>query len=80
MVYGFGTAAPYIATFRWNNSYYIWLIVSILRIFKGLIQTVVWYSISLIQPHNRIEALIMWNWTKGQINSIIPASSQYQRI
>jgi glycosyltransferase involved in cell wall biosynthesis len=36
MIYGFGIAAPYIATLRWKSSYLAWLIVSILRIFKYL--------------------------------------------
>jgi glucosyl-dolichyl phosphate glucuronosyltransferase len=79
MMYGFGMSAPYIATLRWNNSYFTWLIVSVLRIFKGLIKTGTLYFVALIQPHTKIETLIMWNWTKGQIDSLTSAAYKYQK-
>ncbi|MFS0516841.1 glycosyltransferase [Nostoc sp. UIC 10607] len=70
LMYGFGAAAPYIAAMRWNRSYYIWLLVSILRIFKGFLQIIACYVKASINPNNKAEALIMWNWTKGQIHSL----------
>ncbi|MEH1971583.1 glycosyltransferase [Nostoc sp.] len=70
LMYGFGAAAPYIASMRWNRSYYIWLLVSILRIFKGFLQIIAYYIKAAINPNNKSEALIMWNWTKGQIHSL----------
>ncbi|HYX16389.1 MAG TPA: glycosyltransferase [Nostoc sp.] len=70
LMYGFGAAAPYIAVMRWNRSYYIWLLVSILRIFKGMLQIIICYVKALINPNNKAETSIMWNWTKGQIHSL----------
>ena len=70
LMYGFGAAAPYIAVMRWNRSYYIWLIISILRIFKGFLQVVACYVKASINPKNQAETLIMWNWTKGQVHSL----------
>ncbi|MDJ0733754.1 MAG: glycosyltransferase [Nostocaceae cyanobacterium] len=69
LMYGFGYAAPYLAVMRWNRSYYIWLIISIFRIIKGLLQTLVWSFIALISPISWLEYLRIWNWTKGQIDS-----------
>ncbi|AFZ26725.1 putative glycosyltransferase [Cylindrospermum stagnale PCC 7417] len=70
LMYGFGAAAPYIAVMRWHRSYYLWLLVSILRIFKGFLQIIACYVKALINPKNQAETLIMWNWTKGQIHSL----------
>ncbi len=70
LMYGFGAAAPYIAVMRWNSHYYIWLSVSILRIFKGFFQIIICYVKALINPNTKAETLIMWNWTKGQIHSL----------
>jgi glucosyl-dolichyl phosphate glucuronosyltransferase len=71
LMYGFGAAAPYIAVMRWNNSYYIWLLVSILRICKGFLQIIACYVKASINPSSKAETLIMWNWTKGQIHSLV---------
>jgi glycosyltransferase involved in cell wall biosynthesis len=70
LMYGNGAAAPYLAVFRWNRSYYIWLLVSILRIVKGFLQIIICYIKALINPNNKAETSFMLNWTKGQIHSL----------
>jgi glucosyl-dolichyl phosphate glucuronosyltransferase len=71
MFYGFGVSAPYIASMRWNKSYLIWFIFSLLRIIKGLLQTVAFTIRYLIHKDSKADALIFWNWTKGQIVALI---------
>ncbi len=71
MCIGFGLAAPYIAAMRWYRSVLVWLCISILRIFKGVSQTI--YSIligSLKLKNEENNAPVMWGWTKGQIISL----------
>ncbi|WP_448266971.1 glycosyltransferase [Nostoc sp. DSM 114159] len=70
MVYGFGIAAPYIATLRWNRSYFVWLAVSILRILKYLLETILCAIAAFINEDKKIETLIKWKWTKGQIDGL----------
>ncbi|MBH8563673.1 glycosyltransferase family 2 protein [Nostoc sp. CENA67] len=71
MNYGFGIAAPYIASLRWNRSYLMWLAVSIIRILKYLGETLVSAIAALINSDKKIEALITWKWTKGQLDSLL---------
>ena len=65
MNYAFGIADPYIASLRWNRSYWVWLAVSVLRILKYLWQTVVCASATFTRSDKRTETLIKWKWTKG---------------
>jgi glucosyl-dolichyl phosphate glucuronosyltransferase len=68
--YGFGIAAPYIASLRWYRSYWVWLLFSLLRIFRYLLITLGWTVKSFWRPNLRAEGEIIWNWTKGQIDSL----------
>lgn len=70
MVYGFGVAAPYIATLRWNSSYFIWLTVSILRILKYLLETIFYEIAAFRNTNKKKEAFLKWKWTKGQIDGL----------
>ncbi|MEH1930929.1 glycosyltransferase [Nostoc sp.] len=70
MFYGFGIAAPYIATLRWNSSYFIWLSVSILRIIKYFVETVFCAIAALTNTNKKKEAFLKWKWTKGQIDGL----------
>lgn len=70
MTYGFGIAAPYIASLRWNRSYFVWLAVSILRILKYLLETIVSAIAAFTNSDKKIETLIKWKWTKGQIDGL----------
>jgi glucosyl-dolichyl phosphate glucuronosyltransferase len=70
MTYGHGTAAPYIAAMRWNHSFIVWLIVSVLRIAKGFFQTLFWAIASLYQANSKTDSIVLWNWTRGQIVSL----------
>ncbi len=71
MVYGFGIAAPYIASLRWNRSYFIWLSVSILRILKYFVETIFYAIAAFTNSDKKIETLIKWKWTKGQIDGLL---------
>lgn len=71
MFYGFGIAAPYIATLRWNSSYFVWLIVSILRIIKYFGETVFDTLTALTNTDKKKEALLKWKWTKGQFDGLL---------
>lgn len=70
MTYGFGAAAPYIASLQWHHSYPMWLITSLLRIMKYLLATLKFGILTLWQPDVWREAKVEWNWTKGQIDSL----------
>ena len=69
LYYSFGIAAPYIAAMRWNHSFTVWLTASILRIAKGSFQTLFWAIVAIHQT-NKIDSIVFWNWTKGQIMSL----------
>jgi len=71
MNYAFGIAAPYIAGLRWNSSYWVWLAISILRILKYLWETVVCAIAAFNNSDKKIETLIKWKWTKGQIDTLL---------
>jgi glucosyl-dolichyl phosphate glucuronosyltransferase len=70
MVYGFGIADPYIASLRWNRSYFDWLAVSILSVLKCLLSTIVSATVAFTNSDKKIETLIKWKWTKGQIDGL----------
>jgi glycosyltransferase involved in cell wall biosynthesis len=71
VIYGMGIAAPYIAGLRWRQSYLLWLIISILRIVKYSLETILSALRSIIDPNQRSETLIKWQWTKGQIDGLM---------
>lgn len=71
MTYGFGMAAPYIASLRWNQSYWIWLIICVLRTLKYSLETVLCAISSVANAEMQTETQVRWNWTKGQIDGLL---------
>ena len=70
VTYGFGVAAPYIASLRWNH-YFVWLTASILRILKYFLETLACAIAAFTNSDKRTETLIKWKWTKGQIDGLM---------
>jgi glucosyl-dolichyl phosphate glucuronosyltransferase len=71
MTYGHGNAAPYIASLRWNCSYWGWLIISTLIAVRYLLATLGCAIRSIWEPSMRTDVQIEWSWTKGQIDSLL---------
>lgn len=71
VTYGMGIAAPYIAGLQWRRSYLLWLVVSLLRIAKYSLETILSALRSITHSDQRSETLIKWQWTKGQIDGLI---------
>lgn len=71
MTYALGTSAPYIASLRWNRSYWGWLFISTLVAVKYLLATLRYAIIAIWNPAMWAEVQIEWNWTKGQIDSLL---------
>lgn len=70
LLYGLGIAAPYIAILRWNNSYLMWLTVSILRIVRYFTETIFYAVAAFTSTNKKREAFLQWKWTKGQIDGL----------
>jgi len=70
ITYGLGVAAPYLAGLRWRQSYSLWLAISLLRIFKYSLETLLSAIGSIINSSQKSETLIKWQWTKGQIDGL----------
>jgi glucosyl-dolichyl phosphate glucuronosyltransferase len=71
LTYGLGTSAPYIASLRWNRSYWGWLFISTLVAVKYLLATLRYAILAIWNPVMWTEVQIEWSWTKGQIDSLL---------
>jgi glucosyl-dolichyl phosphate glucuronosyltransferase len=71
MSYGLGLAAPYIANLRWQQAYWTWLLLSILRILKYTLDVLGSILLSPLDRNQRLTANIKWNWTRGQIDGLM---------
>jgi glucosyl-dolichyl phosphate glucuronosyltransferase len=70
LTYGLGTADPYLASLRWNRSYYSWLLIMLARVTKYLVLTLGYSVLALWQVYRREEVEIIWSWTKGQMDTL----------
>ncbi len=70
ITYGMGVAAPYLAGLRWRQSYILWFAISLLRILKYSLETIVSVIRSLIDSNEKSDTAIKWQWTKGQIDGL----------